>query len=63
MDNHDHPPNAGPLAGLVEVPGCGGEERGGRLLFRRWPGGRVDDAVNVGQCCCQAVPGDHVHSL
>jgi len=31
--HHDHPPDAGPLACMVEVPGCGGEERRGRLLL------------------------------
>jgi hypothetical protein len=30
--HHDHPLHAGPLACVVEVPGCGGEELGGRVL-------------------------------
>src|SRR5262245_8020750 len=59
---HADPPHAGPLAGLLQVPGRGGEERGGRLLFGRGPGGRVDDALDARQGSGEAVPGDHVHS-
>ena len=45
-DRHDDDPlHAGPLAGLLEVAGGGGEELRGRLLLGRGAGGRVDDGV------------------
>jgi hypothetical protein len=44
---HDHPLHAGPLAGLLQVAGRGGEELRGRLLVGRGLGGDVDYALHA----------------
>jgi hypothetical protein len=51
------------LAGVVQVPGRGGEELRGRLLVGRGPGGRVDDGLHTHEGLCQSVSGDHVHAV
>jgi len=57
---HDDSLHAGLLAGLVQVPGRGDEERRCLLLLGRGPGGRVDDALHACQRFPETVPGDHV---
>ena len=52
--------HAGPLAGLLQVAGRGGEELRGRLLLGRGPGGGVDDGLDAGQGLGQTFAGDDV---
>jgi hypothetical protein len=59
---HDHPLHAGPLAGLLQVAGRGGEELRGRLLVGRGLGGDVDYALHARQSLRQTVTDDHVHA-
>jgi hypothetical protein len=51
-----------PLAGLVQVSGGSGEERRGRRLVGRGPGGHVDHALHAGKGLRQTIHGDHVHA-
>jgi hypothetical protein len=58
-DDH-HAPHAGALAGLLQVPGRGGEELGGLVLVGRAPGRGVDHDLDAGQRFREAVAGHEV---
>src|SRR5439155_18798134 len=56
----DNPAYSRSRTRLLQVPCCGREEVGRRLLVGRRPGRRVDDAFDTGQGARQAVAADYV---